>query len=82
METCPACGSPRLYPSRTRSTLERIRRVFSRKRPYRCHACDWRRWIDVPPSPLLADTAPYELRTTRDPKQPLGKSDLDGLDPR
>ena len=33
MEACPACGSPRIYPSRARSIVERIRRGFTRKRP-------------------------------------------------
>jgi hypothetical protein len=30
--------------SKTRSALERLRRRFTRKRPYRCHACNWRGW--------------------------------------
>jgi hypothetical protein len=81
MEACPACGSPRIYPSRARSIAERIRRGLTRKRPYRCHACNWRRWIDVPPPPRLADTDPEDLRRARS-SQPIGKSDFDGLDPR
>ncbi|MGH3117147.1 MAG: hypothetical protein ACRD09_15395 [Vicinamibacterales bacterium] len=81
MDACPACGSPRLYPSRARSLGERIRRVFTRKRPYRCHACDWRRWMNVPLPPSHADTGPDDLRSGRK-TQSLGKSDFDGLDPR
>jgi hypothetical protein len=81
MEACPACGSPRIYPSRARSIAERIRRGLTRKRPYRCHACNWRRWIDVPRPPRLADTDPEDLRGARS-AQPIGKSDFDGLDPR
>jgi hypothetical protein len=80
METCPACGSPRIYPSRARSIVERMWRAFTRKRPYRCHACNWRRWIDVPPPPRLADSDPEELRSRRS-TEPIRKADLDGLDP-
>jgi hypothetical protein len=81
MEACPACASPRIYPSRARSIAERIRRGFTTKRPYRCHACNWRRWIDVPAPTRLADTDPEDLRRARS-AEPIGKSDLDGLDPR
>jgi hypothetical protein len=55
-------------------------RLFTRRRPYRCHACDWRRWIDIP-LPRHADTGPDALRTGRS-TQPISKSDFDGLDPR
>ena len=44
MNTCPACGSNRVFRSKTRSALERFRRQFTMKRPYRCHACNWRGW--------------------------------------
>jgi predicted RNA-binding Zn-ribbon protein involved in translation (DUF1610 family) len=64
MDICPACGSDRVFRSRTRTALERYRRQLTRKRPYRCHACDWRGWgaddllvsadgdlADAPPAP-------------------------------
>ena len=44
MTTCPACGSKRVFRSKTRSAFERFRRQFTMKRPYRCHACNWRGW--------------------------------------
>ena len=65
MNTCPSCGSPRVFRSKTRTAFERLRRQFTMKRPYRCHACDWRGWapdgtqavapadvIDAPAAPL------------------------------
>ena len=47
MTTCPACGSKRVFRSKTRSAFERFRRQFTMKRPYRCHACNWRGWAPV-----------------------------------
>jgi predicted RNA-binding Zn-ribbon protein involved in translation (DUF1610 family) len=44
MDTCPACGSPRVFRSRTRTKFERLRRELTSKRPYRCHTCNWRGW--------------------------------------
>jgi hypothetical protein len=81
MDKCPACGSPRLYPSRARSPFERLQRVLRRKRPYRCHACDWRQWIDVPPPPKHAETSPDDLRSGHD-SRPIASAELDGLDPQ
>jgi hypothetical protein len=64
MDTCPVCGSHRVFRSRTRTRFERLRRELTSKRPYRCHACNWRGWApdgllvaaggevaDVPPVP-------------------------------
>ena len=44
MTDCPSCGSHRVFRSKTRTAFERFRRQFTMKRPYRCHACDWRGW--------------------------------------
>jgi hypothetical protein len=52
MDTCPACGSPRVFRSRTRTKFERLRRELTSKRPYRCHACNWRGW--APDNLLIA----------------------------
>jgi hypothetical protein len=54
-----------VFRSKTRTAFERFRRQFTMKRPYRCHACDWRGWapdgmqavapadvIDAPAAPL------------------------------
>ena len=50
MDKCPACGSTRVYPSRHRSTAERLHQVFTEKRPYRCRRCNWRGWLIIDPS--------------------------------
>jgi len=44
MDSCPACGSNRVFRSKTRTAFERFRRQFTLKRPYRCHSCNWRGW--------------------------------------
>ena len=44
MTVCPACGSNRVFRSKSRNAFERFRRQFTVKRPYRCHACGWRGW--------------------------------------
>jgi hypothetical protein len=33
-----------VFRSKTRTAFERFRRQFTMKRPYRCHACNWRGW--------------------------------------
>lgn len=44
MEKCPKCQSNRIHRSRSRNWWERLRRDFSRNRPYRCESCGWRGW--------------------------------------
>jgi len=67
MDTCPACGSHRVFRSKTRTAFERFRRQFTMKRPYRCHACGWRGWAPdgmraVAPGDVLdAAAAPPDL---------------------
>jgi hypothetical protein len=67
MNTCPVCGSNRVFRSKTRGFVEKLRRQFTVKRPYRCHACDWRGWSAegaqaVSPKDILeAATAPPDL---------------------
>ena len=63
MDTCPSCGSHRVCRSKTRSALERFRRRFTTKRPYRCHACNWRGWAPdgmqaVAPQDVLDSAGP------------------------
>lgn len=75
---CPACGSPRVFPSRTRNVIERLRQMLTDKQPYRCHQCGWRQWRDV----LIhenADVHPEDLRTGRVPA-PVSSKDIDQLD--
>jgi C4-type Zn-finger protein len=67
MNRCPVCGSTRVFRSKCRGTLERFRRQFTSKRPYRCHACDYRWWtMDAsgtlsPKDVVLAATTPPDL---------------------
>lgn len=44
-QTCPACGSDTIHRSHAKSRIEEVRKSFSPKRPYRCHACDCRGWL-------------------------------------
>ena len=76
---CPACGSPRVYPSRLRTGLERLRQKLTASQPYRCHACEWRDWRGVQVHPASPDVHPEDLRTGRAP-QPVSPTDLDQLD--
>ena len=57
MDTCPVCGSQRVFRSRTRTRFERLRRELTSKRPYRCHACNWRGWA---PDAMLV-TSPHAI---------------------
>lgn len=83
MDRCPSCGSSRVFPSRLRSTGERVRRLFTGMQPYRCHQCDWRRWrrVAVHLPPTSGETTPNELRV-RTPQASLAPTDLDRLDPK
>ncbi|MBR9975457.1 MAG: hypothetical protein KFF77_07730 [Bacteroidetes bacterium] len=42
---CPACGEFALYRSRARHFGERLRKRLSQSRPFRCHRCGWRGWM-------------------------------------
>lgn len=76
---CAACGSTRVFPSRLRGGLERLRQTLTDKQPYRCHQCSWRRWRDVEIHADNADVRPDDLRTGRTPN-PVSASDIDSLD--
>lgn len=78
--TCPACGSTRVFPSRLRNGIERVRQLITEKQPYRCHQCGWRRWGEVRVLPESPDVHPEDLRTGRVPK-PVSPNDLDSIDP-
>ena len=77
---CPRCASVRVYPSKLRNALERLRQKLTEKQPYRCHECNWRKWREVEflsPSP---DVRPDDLRTGRG-VAPVSSNDVDTLDP-
>jgi transposase-like protein len=77
---CPACSSARVFPSRLRNGLERLRQMLTEKQPYRCHECGWRRWREMRADAENADVHPEDLRTGRVPK-PVSSTELDQLDP-
>jgi hypothetical protein len=77
--TCPACRSTRVYPSRLRNAVERIRRQITSGQPYRCHDCEWRQWRPVELHPDSPDVHPDDLRTGRRPA-PVSATELDELD--
>jgi FlaA1/EpsC-like NDP-sugar epimerase len=56
---CPVCDSPQVHRSHPRSQLEEWRKSHSQKRPYRCHACDWRGWL-LPQEPSGAHSVAVE----------------------
>jgi transposase-like protein len=76
---CPACGSPRVFPSRLRNVVERVRQMLTEKQPYRCHQCGWRRWRDVLVTDGGPDVHPEDLRTGR-VSAPVSTTDFDQLD--
>ena len=76
---CPACGSPRVFPSRLRGGLERLRQALTDKQPYRCHQCNWRKWREMEIHSDDADVRPEDLRTGRS-ATPVSPSDIDSLD--
>lgn len=41
---CRKCGGI-LFRSRSRSFVEKLIKLATRYRTYRCHECDWRGWI-------------------------------------
>ncbi len=41
---CPQCGHP-IHRSHARGFVEKLIRVATGYRVYRCHHCDWRGWI-------------------------------------
>jgi hypothetical protein len=77
---CPRCASVRVYPSRLRNNLERLRQKITDKQPYRCHECSWRKWRDVEFMSAKTDVKPEDLRTGRGPA-PLSQREVDQIDP-
>lgn len=76
---CPACGSTRIFPSRLRGVVERLRQMVTDRQPYRCHDCDWRKWREVEIHLDNEDVRPDDLRTGRTPK-PVSPKEIDSLD--
>ena len=77
---CPRCASARVYPSRLRNGLERLRQKMTDLQPYRCHECSWRRWRPVEFLSANPDVGPEDLRTGRGVTPP-SPAEVDQLDP-
>lgn len=77
---CPRCASSRVYPSRLRNPVERLRQKLTEKQPYRCHECNWRKWREVEFLSASPDVNPDDLRTGRG-VPPVSSTDVDELDP-
>jgi hypothetical protein len=76
---CPSCGSGRVYPSRLRSVVERLRQSLTGKQPLRCHECGWRRWHEVVVHEDHPPVLPDDLRVGRS-SVPVTASELEQLD--
>jgi hypothetical protein len=77
---CEACGSSRVFPSRLRTTFERLRQMLTDKQPHRCHDCGFRKWADVQLRSEGPDVHPEDLRTAR-ATRPVSAQDIEELDP-
>jgi hypothetical protein len=77
--TCTACGSARVFPSRLRNIVERVRHGFTGREPYRCHQCGLRTWRDTRVHDDDHDTRPEDLRTGRS-TAPVNPKEIDELD--
>jgi predicted Zn-ribbon and HTH transcriptional regulator len=77
---CPRCKSARVYPSKLRNPLERLRQKLTDRQPYRCHECGWRKWRDVEFFGSSPDVRPDDLRTGHD-IDPISSTEVDQLDP-
>lgn len=79
--TCVSCGSERVYPSRLRNIIERLRETLSAQQPHRCHQCGHRWWRAVEIHHGDGNpTRPDDLRTGST-AAPVKPADLDDLDP-
>jgi predicted Zn-ribbon and HTH transcriptional regulator len=77
---CPRCASVRVYPSRLRNSLERLRQKMTDRQPYRCHECGWRKWREVEFLSASPDVKPDDLRSGQRSKPPT-TTEVDTLDP-
>ncbi len=69
--SCPVCGVHDLHHSRLRTFGEKLRSNFTRKVPFRCHACGWRGWREDVSAPVESIRG----------NQTVADADLDQLDP-
>lgn len=79
MTNCPTCESARIYPSRLRSGIERVRRALTEHQPYRCHVCGFRGWGQIVVPLSTEDRDAEELRSGG-VARPITPRDLERLD--
>jgi hypothetical protein len=77
--TCTACGSARIFPSRLRNIIERVRHGLTGREPFRCHQCGLRTWRNARVHDDDEDTHPEDLRTGRS-TAPVNAKEIDELD--
>ncbi len=82
MLTCPKCETNNVHRSRARGCWESWRRLLTRRRPFRCHNCDWRGWVpDTGVEPAAGHLAWSTARLSEDgAPHRLPELDLDALD--
>jgi predicted RNA-binding Zn-ribbon protein involved in translation (DUF1610 family) len=61
---CPKCNVASLYRSHTHTTLEEKRKHYGLKRPFRCHDCGWRGWIEESQLRYSAEVISYQSKDT------------------
>ena len=44
-QICPACNSPEVHRSRSRSIAEKLKKAITEDRLFRCQKCGWRGWM-------------------------------------
>jgi len=74
---CPACASTDIHRSRIKSRTEHMRKSFSPKRPYRCHACNWRGWL-LSVEPRTPVGLPVDLGTLAPDFDAIDASEMTG----
>ena len=77
---CPACESTRVYPSRVRNPIEKVRQLLTRKRPFRCHECQWRGWALEAWNPVQSKKNNLEWPPDARGDNPLTPDEFDTLD--
>jgi hypothetical protein len=46
-QTCPGCGEPALKRRPSNRLTDRLKKLFTSKRPHYCRKCDWTGWLDI-----------------------------------
>ena len=70
VQPCADCGSRNVHRSKARSLYERIRKMHTSTRLFRCHDCGWRGWL-----------IPFEFASPASAlPDPIAVSDLTSLD--